>query len=81
MLILVKDKEQVQTLIKGGVKPVRVRKDGSIWIFKTSYSSMLLDSLRFQKEYDRTMAELAAFYRNKEFPKIPHEEEKSTENS
>lgn len=77
MIVLIKDKEQVKTLIEGGVKPVRTRKDGSIWIFRTSYSSMLLDLLKAKTEYARTMAELAAFYRNQEFPKIPHEEENS----
>lgn len=78
MIILIKDKEQVQTLIKGGVKPIRTRKDGSIWIFRTSYSSMLLDFLKAKKEYDRTMAELAAFYRNQD---LSYKEEEPTENS
>ena len=77
MILLIKDKEQIKTLIEGGVKPIRTRKDGSIWIFKTAYSSMLLDFLNAQKEYARTMAELSAFYRNQDFSR---KEEEPTEN-
>lgn len=77
MILLIKDKEQIKTLIEGGVKPIRTRKDGSIWIFKTSYSSMLLDFLKAKKEYERTMAELSAFYKNQE---LFHKEEEPTEN-
>lgn len=67
MILLIRNKEQIKTLIEGGVKPIKTCKDGSIWIFKTPYSSMLLDSLRVQEEYKKAMAELAAFYKNQDW--------------